>query len=158
MAGVDFQKIHFKSVMLVVLFVVSLWAPVVSLPLGEDSLQEGQPVLLTAPYSLESGYGHDIGSSTIDVDGLVQAEVREESMFDLWVTTEFNTSSTEHHGTPDMKLTRHDMEHYCWSTEEGPVRTATHRPNGHWTTTLVDTVASSTATGFGGLCHRHHRQ
>ena len=146
MAGVDFQKIHFKSVMLVLLFVVSLWAPVVSVPPGEDSLDEAQPVLLTAPYSLESGYGHDIGSSTIDVDGLVQAKVREESMFDMWVTTEFNTSSTEHHGTPDMKLTRHDMEHYCWSTEEGPVRTATHRPNGHWTTTLVDTVASSNAT------------
>ena len=117
MAGVDFQKIHFKSVMLVLLFVVSLWAPVVSLPLGEDSL-ERVSVLLIAPY-LESGYGHDIGSSTIDVDGLVQAEVREESMFDMWLTTEFNTSSTEHHGTPDMKLTRHDMEHYCWSTEEG---------------------------------------
>ena len=73
MAGVDFQKIHFKSVMLVLLFVVSLWAPVVSVPLGEVSLDEGQPVLLTAPYSLESGYGHEIGSSTIDVDGLVQA-------------------------------------------------------------------------------------
>ena len=143
MAGVEFQNIQLKSVMLTLLFVVSLWAPVLSQQPEQEPLDEAHSVLQTAPYSLESGYGHDLGSSTIDVDGLVQVGVREESMFDLWMTTEFNTSSSEHHGTPDMKLTRHDKEHYCWSTEEGPVRTATHRPNGQWSTTLVDTVASS---------------
>jgi hypothetical protein len=146
MAGVEFQNIQFKSVMLTLLFVVSLWAPVVSQQPEQDTLDEANSVLQSAPYSLESGYGHELGSSTIDVDGLVQVGVREESMFDMWITTEFNTSTTEHHGTPDMKLTRHDKEHYCWSTEEGPVRTAIHRPNGQWSTTLVDTVASSTAS------------
>ena len=143
MAGVEFQKIHLKSVLLVLLFVVSLWAPVVPVHSDRASLEESNNVLQTAPYSLESGYGHDIASSTVDVDGLVQAGVREESMFDMWITTEFNTSGTEHHGTPDMKLTRHDKEHYCWSTEEGHVRTAIHRPNGQWSTTLVDTVATA---------------
>ena len=145
MAGVEFQKIHFKSVLLVLLFVVSLWAPAVPVESDIDTLEESKSVLKTAPYSLESGYGHDLGSSALDVDGLVQVGVREESMFDMWITTAFNTTSGEHHGTPDMKLTRHDKEHYCWSTEEGFVRTAVHRPNGQWSTTLVDTVASSSA-------------
>lgn len=145
MAGSGFQRIHLKSVMLALLFVVSLWAPVVSVQPSEAVLDEAGDALLTASYSLESGYGHDLGSSTIDVDGLVQADVRDESMFDMWFSTTFNTSNSEHHGTPDMKLTRYNKEHYCWSTEEGPVRTATHHSNGQWSTILVDTVASSTA-------------
>ena len=146
MAGGKVQNLQFKSTLLVLLFVASLWAPMLAQESAEDTLTEGTGVLNTAPYGLASGYGHDIGSTTVDVDGLVQASVREESMFDMWVSTAFNTSSTEHHGTPDMKLTRYDKEHYCWSTEEGPVRTAIHRPNGQWSTTLVDTVASSTAS------------
>ena len=87
MAGVEFQKIHLKSVLLVLLFVVSLWAPVVPVHSDRASLEESNTVLLTAPHTLESGYGHDIASSTVNVDGLVQAGVREESMFDMWITT-----------------------------------------------------------------------
>ena len=146
MAGGKVQNLQFKSNLLVLLFVASLWAPMLAQESAEDTLAEDTGVLNTAPYGLASGYGHDIGSTTLDVDGLVQASVREESMFDMWVSTAFNTSSTEHHGTPDVKLTRYDKEHYCWSTEEGPVRTAIHRPNGQWSTTLVDTVASSNSS------------
>ena len=67
-------------------------------------------------------------------------------MLDLWSTEVLNLSFGEHHGTPDMKLTRHDKAHFCWSTQEGTVRTAVHRPTGLWTTTLVDSVATATAT------------
>ena len=45
-----------------------------------------------------------------------------------------------------MKLTRHDKAHLCWSTQEGTVRTAVYRPTGTWTTSLVDTVATSNAS------------
>ena len=64
----------------------------------------------------------------------------------MWLTTEFNTLK---HRTP--RDTGHEVDtsrHGALLLEYGggPVRTATHRPNGHWTTTLVDTVASSTAS------------
>ena len=146
MADGTFQNIHFKSVFLVALFVLSLWSPALSVETPADDLQSQPIIAQSAPYALESGYGHDLASTAIDVDGLVQVNVREESMFDMWITTAFNTSTNEHHGTPDMKLTRHDKQHYCWSTEEGPVRTAIYRPNGQWSTTLVDTVAASNAS------------
>ena len=45
-----------------------------------------------------------------------------------------------------MKLTRFDKTHLCWSTEEGTVRTAIHRPTGVWSNTLVDTVATTNAS------------
>ena len=88
----------------------------------------------------------DLAGSLIDADGLVQATVREESMLDVWQTEVLNVSFGEHHGTPDMKLTRHDKAHFCWSTQEGTVRTAVYRPTGVWTTSLVDTVATSNAS------------
>ena len=67
-------------------------------------------------------------------------------MLDVWQTEVLNVSFGEHHGTPDMKLTRHDKAHFCWSTQEGTVRTAVYRPTGVWTTSLVDTVATSNAS------------
>ena len=117
MADGNFQNIHFKSVFLVALFVLSLWSPALSVETPADDLQSQPIIAQSAPYALESGYGHDLASTAIDEDGLVQVNVREESMFDMWITTAFNTSTNEHHGTPDMKLTRHDKQHYCWSTE-----------------------------------------
>ena len=81
-------------------------------------------------------------------------------MFDMWISTAFNTSTNEHHGTPDMKLTRHDKQHFCWSTE-GPVRTAStdQTVNGArpWlipspsTSTLVDCAIAITANSAKGL-------
>ena len=99
-------------------------------------------------YTTTSGYGHDFAGTTITFDGMENAVVKEESMFDYWHSQELNNSSTENHGTPDLKLTRHDKEHYCWSTEEGPVRTAVHRPSGTWTSSLVDTVAATNTTNL----------
>ena len=146
MADVGFQKNGTKSVLLVLIFVLSLMGPLFSANLPDGALDEPEIVQFSGPFSASSGYGHDLGGMTIDVDGLVQATVREESMFDLWSSETLNLSYGEHHGTPDMKLTRSDKTHMCWATEEGTVRTAVHRPNGVWTTTLVDTVSATNAS------------
>jgi hypothetical protein len=146
MADVGFQKNGTKSVLLVLVFVLSLMGPLFSANLSDVSLDEPDVVQFSGPFSVTSGYGHDLGGMAIDVDGLVQASVREESMFDLWSSETLNLSYGEHHGTPDMKLTRFDKTHLCWSTEEGTVRTAIHRPTGVWSSTLVDTVATSNAS------------
>ena len=115
-----------------------------ALPTEITLLDEGKDVSQKSSlYTTASGYGHDFAGTTFTFDGMENAVVKEESMFDYWHSKELNNSSTEHHGTPDLKLNRHDKEHYCWSTEEGPVRTAVHRPSGAWTSTLVDTVAAS---------------
>ena len=132
-----------KSVLTVVLFLLASLGPVLTSTVLMETLEEDPIVQLNAPFSLSSGYGHELAGTLVNVDGLVNAVVREESMFDFWSSIELNNSSTEHHGTPDMKLTRYDVEHYCWSTEEGPIRTAIHRPNGYWSSSLVDTVAAS---------------
>ena len=146
MADVGFQKNGTKSVLLVLVFVLSLMGPLFSANLSDVSLDEPDVVQFSGPFSVTSGYGHDLGGMAIDVDGLVQTSVREESMFDLWSSETLNLSYGEHHGTPDMKLTRFDKTHLCWSTEEGTVRTAIHRPTGVWSNTLVDTVATSNAS------------
>mgnify|MGYP001161365262 FL=1 len=143
MAGHGFFKDGMKSVLLVLLFVLSLWSPFLAVP--DEALSEDEPptVALSGPFAQTSGYGHDLAGGTIDVDGLVQVTVREESMLDMWTSEMLNLSFGEHHGTPDMKMTRHDKTHLCWSTEEGSVRTAIYRPGQVWTVSLVDTVASS---------------
>ena len=135
-----------KSVLLVTLFLISLCSPLLSNPSGMDELTDEPEVSLNAPFTLTSGYGHDLAGTAVNIDGLQNAVVREESMLDYWISSELNNSSFEHHGTPDMELTRHFNEHYCWATEEGSVRTAIHRPDGAWSSTLVDTVAASSAT------------
>ena len=142
------QSLHIKSVLLTTVFLLASLGPMLAVPAPPQTLDEPQDVRRNAPFSLASGYGHDLAGTTVSVDGLVGAVVREESMFDYWHTLELNNSSVEHHGTPDMKLTFHDNEHYCWSTEEGPVRTAFHRPNGDWGSTLVDTVASANTSSL----------
>lgn len=137
------QSFHGKSVLLVALFLLSIASPLVPPPGSVDVFDGNEIPVMAAPFSLASGYGHDFAGTSVSVDGLDNALVREESMFDYWIATELNNSSVENHGTPDMALTRTDREHYCWSTEEGPVRTAIHRPNGAWSTSLVDTVAAA---------------
>ena len=146
MAANDFQNKGGKSIGLVVLFLLSLLSPLLMNPADAPSLDRPGEVGFSGPFTQASGYGHDIAGSAIDVDGLVGATVREESMLDLWQTEGLNVSFGEHHGTPDMKLTRHDKAHLCWSTQEGTVRTAVYRPTGTWTTSLVDTVATSNAS------------
>ena len=146
MAANDFQNKGGKSIGLVVLFLLSLLSPLLMNPVDTPSLEAPGEVGFSGPFTQASGYGHDIAGSAIDVDGLVGATVREESMLDLWHTEGLNVSFGEHHGTPDMKLTRHDKAHLCWSTQEGTVRTAVYRPTGTWTTSLVDTVATSNAS------------
>ena len=146
MAANDFQNKGGKSIGLVVLFLLSLLSPLLMNPVDTPSLEAAGEVGFSGPFTQASGYGHDIAGSAIDVDGLVGATVREESMLDLWHTEGLNVSFGEHHGTPDMKLTRHDKAHLCWSTQEGTVRTAVYRPTGTWTTSLVDTVATSNAS------------
>ncbi len=142
------QSFHSKSVLMVLLFVLASLGPVLTPSTTLAALDDEPIVQLNAPFSLTSGYGHELAGTLVNVDGLVNAVVREESMFDYWHSVELNNSSTEHHGTPDMELTRYDVEHYCWSTEEGYVRTAVHRPNGYWASTLVDTVAASNASSL----------
>ena len=145
MAGGVFQNNGTKSIALVVIFLFSLWTPFFSVQDLETSFEDASRRGFSGPFHLESGYGHDIGGTTVDVDGLVQASVREESMLDLWTSETLNVSFGEHHGTPDIKLTRSDKTHFCWSTLEGSVRTAVHR-TGVWSTTLVDAVDAANAS------------
>ncbi len=145
MADEGFRNNGSKSVLLVSIFLLSLWAPFLAVNDVEDTLDDAVARGFSGPFSLESGFGHDIAGTTLDVDGLVEASVREESMLDLWNTEALNVSFGEHHGTPDLKLTRSDKTHFCWSTQEGSVRTAIHR-TGVWATTLVDSVATANAS------------
>ena len=100
MADEGFQNNGMKSVLLVLIFVLSLWAPVLAVNDLQDPLEDPPARGFTGPFSLESGFGHDIGGTTIDIDGLVDVSVREESMLDMWNTEALNLSFGEHHGTP----------------------------------------------------------
>ena len=135
-----------KSVMILMLFLLTSLSPMVNHHDGEvlgDSFENPQ---FSSPFTLSSGDGHDFAGAVISFDGLESATVRDESALDYWTSVELNNSSVEHHGVPDMKLTRHFTEHYCWSTEEGSIRTAIHTPSGYWTSMLVDNVAPASTS------------
>ena len=86
MATGDFQNNGMKSIGLVVLFLLSLLSPLLMTPTSSPSLDETEAPGFTGPFTQTSGYGHDFAGTTLDVDGLVQVSVREESMLDLWST------------------------------------------------------------------------
>ena len=143
MTGAISQHSHFKSALLPLLLVLASLSPLLVSNVQVVSLFDEPQIASNAPFSLASGYGHEIAGTTVTVDELDNAVVREESILDFWSSVELNNSSIEHHGTPDMKLTRTDKEHYCWSTEEGSIRTAVHRSDGFWSSFLVDTVSQT---------------
>ena len=132
-----------KTAMLVMLFILSSWMPMISYPL-EEKLEDVTDSSSSSPFTTVSGSSHDFAGFTLNFDGLENATVRQESMLDLWESEVVMNSSGEHFGVPDLKLTRSTREHYCWTTLEGPVRTAIHTAGGAWETTLVDTVSAST--------------
>ena len=51
MADGTFQNIHFKSVFLVALFVLSLWSPALSVETPADDLQSQPIIAQSAPYA-----------------------------------------------------------------------------------------------------------
>lgn len=132
-----------KSVLMIICFFLASMSPLLSpdivSELGDNPLQSS----FSSPFNQTSGYGHDFASTTISFDGLDEATVRDESILDLWVSEELINSSTEHHGTPDVQITRMGKHHYCWATEEGPVRTAVRTNTGVWSQSLVDTVTAT---------------
>ncbi len=148
MSGARFGTPVQKSVIIFLLFLLTSLSPMVNYKGAELFEASPETPQSSSPFTLTSGDGHDFAGTVISFDGLESGTVREESALDLWSNVELNNSSVEHHGTPDMKLTGSDSEHFCWSTEEGPVRTAIHRPSGSWTSMLVDNVTSSNSSGL----------
>ena len=134
-----------QSIVLACLFLLSLLSPMAS-PLQPSVTELGEELQVqsSSPFTAQSGYGHDFGGMSVTYDGLDQALVRQESLLDQFTldVTAFNTS--EHPGTPDVKLTRYAKQHWCWTTQEGSVRTWSTSAN--LNTSLVDTVSSTNAT------------
>jgi len=134
-----------QSIVLVGFFLLSICSPMVG-PVHQEApvLDKARSVQFSSPFTAESGYGHDFGGMTVNYDGLDQAMVRQESVIDQFSLdlTMFNTS--EHPGTPDVKLTRYAKQHWCWSTQEGNVRTWS--TSSDLNTSLVDSVAPANAT------------
>ena len=139
------SRILGQSIALVVVFLLSLLGPMVG-PVNQPAteLDEQPSVQFSSPFSANSGHGHDFGGMSIVYDGLDQAMVRQESLIDQFTLdlTMFNVS--EHPGTPDVKLTRYAKQHWCWSTQEGSVRTWSTSAN--LNTSLVDTVTPTNAS------------
>ena len=134
-----------QSIVLACLFLLSLLSPMAN-PLQPSATELGEEMQVqsSSPFTAQSGYGHDFGGMSVTYDGLDQALVRQESLLDQFTldVTAFNTS--EHPGTPDVKLTRYAKQHWCWTTQEGSVRTWSTSAN--LNTSLVDTVSSTNAT------------
>ena len=134
-----------KSVLLVTLFLISLCSPLLSNPSGMDELTEEPEVSLNAPFTLTSGYGHDLaGRSTLMVCTM-RWSVKNPCLI-IGSAPSSTIPASNITAPPTWNSRVHFNEHYCWATEEGSVRTAIHRPDGAWSSTLVDTVAASSAT------------
>ena len=96
MASGVFQNNGTKSIALVLIFFFALDTVFLCSRTSKPRLRTPHS-RFGGPFHPESGYGHDIGGTTVDVDGLVQASVREESMLDLWTSETLNVSFGEHH-------------------------------------------------------------
>ena len=82
------ERTLFKSVLpvgLALLMLVQLMAPITSQTMtSEPVLSEDSTIDYTLPSNLD--HGHDLAGQTIDLEGMTELLVRQDSSIDMWIS------------------------------------------------------------------------
>ena len=136
------ERTLFKSVLssgLVLLMLLQLMTPLAShtMPsesvLGEDNLLE-----YTLPSELE--HGHDLAGQTIDLEGMTELLVRQDSSIDMWMSEVLVSGTPSDLSRPSVYLAENGSSYFCWMNNLGEVRMGVRTSAGVFTDSLIDTV------------------
>ena len=135
------------ATLLTLLMMVQLFAP-----MGGDfnpqsiALEDASKPMDTLPGTLS--FGHDLAGQNLDIEGLSNLAVRQDSSIDNWMTEMLHDNASTDLSEPDMYLTEDGTVYLCWMDSTGSVYMGTRNSSGEFTTSLIDTV--STTSGLIG--------
>ena len=130
------------ATLLTVLMMVQLFAP-----MGGDfnpqsiALDDAVEPMATLPGTLT--FGHDLGGQNIDIEGMSNLVVRQDSSIDNWMTEMLHDNASTNLSEPDMYLTEDGTVYLCWMDSTGSVYMGIRNSSGAFTTSLIDTVSTS---------------
>ena len=130
------------ATLLTVLMMVQLFAP-----MGGDfnpqsiALDDALEPMDTLPGTLT--FGHDLAGQNIDIEGMSNLIVRQDSSIDNWMTEILHDNASSNLSEPDMYLTEDGTVYLCWMDSTGSVYMGVRNSSGAFTTSLIDTVSTS---------------
>ena len=139
------ERMLFKSVLstgIILLMLLQLMAPMAShsAPSGLV-LEEELYVEHTLPENLE--HGHDLGGQNIDLEGMTEVLVRQDSSIDMWMSELLVSGDSNNLSTPNVYFAENGSSYFCWMNDMGEVRMGVRTSSGAFSNSLVDTVDAS---------------
>ena len=109
------ERMLFKSVLstgLILLMLLQLMAPLASQSSFSDSvLEDVLYVEHTLPENLE--HGHDLGGQNIDLEGMTEVLVRQDSSIDMWMSELLVSGDSSNLSTPSVYLAENGSSYFC---------------------------------------------
>ena len=127
---------------LTILMMVQLFAP-----LGGEfnsqsaTLEDSVMPLETLPSTLS--FGHDLAGQSIDLEGMSNLAVRQDSSIDSWITENLHNNASTNLSQPDIHLSEDGTLYLCWMDSTGAVFMGQRNSTGEFTSSLIDTVSTS---------------
>ena len=139
------ERMLFKSVLstgIILLMLLQLMAPMAShsAPSGLV-LEEELYVEHTLPENLE--HGHDLGGQNIDLEGMTEVLVRQDSSIDMWMSELLVSGDSNNLSMPSVYFAENGSSYFCWMNDLGEVRMGVRTSSGAFSNSLVDTVDAS---------------
>ena len=104
-------------------------------------LEEELYVEHTLPENLE--HGHDLGGQNIDLEGMTEVLVRQDSSIDMWMSELLVSGDSNNLSTPNGYFAENGSSYFCWMNDLGEVRMGVRTSSGAFSNSLVDTVDAS---------------
>ena len=130
------------ATLLTVLMMVQLFAPMG----GEfnsqtEALEDSIKPLDTLPNAMS--FGHDLAGQNLDIEGMSNLVVRQDSSIDNWMTELLHDNASTNLSEPDMYLAEDGTVYLCWMDSTGSVFMGKRNSSGEFTSSLIDTVSTS---------------
>ncbi|CAI8294281.1 MAG: Alpha-agarase [Euryarchaeota archaeon UBA443] len=139
------ERTLFKSVLpvgLALLMLVQLMAPITSQTMtSEPVLSEDSTIDYTLPSNLD--HGHDLAGQTIDLEGMTELLVRQDSSIDMWMSEVLVSGDSNNLSEPSVYLAENGSSYFCWMNDQGQVKMGVFTSEGSFSDSIIDTVNTS---------------
>jgi hypothetical protein len=130
------------ATLLTVLMMVQLFAPMG----GEfnsqtEALDDSTKASEALPNAMS--FGHDLAGQNLDIEGMSNLVVRQDSSIDNWMTELLHDNASTNLSEPDMYLAEDGTVYLCWMDSTGSVFMGKRNSSGEFTSSLIDTVSTS---------------
>ena len=127
---------------LVLLMLFQLMAPFVSQMGPSEAVLDGE---IRTEHSFPSTmeHGHDLAGQTIDLEGMTEVLVRQDSSIDMWMSDVVVSGTPSDLSAPSVFLAENGSSYLCWMNALGEIRMGILSSNGDFSESLIDTVDAS---------------